>query len=288
MRQVAATIGPVWAPETEETLVQACVEIRAYAPARLVIVGGDGSLRRILSALCRTYGAEALPRIALVPAGTVNLAASRFGIEGGVLRNLRSIQNASPNVTRTVQSLRLTIDGEIHVGFTLGTGLISHFFEAYEQARKPGKGAAAAIFARTFVGSWFSTPFARKILAPIVAELCVDGDELGKLELTLLVCSVFSNLGLGLKPTYLAGSVPGKLHLVASTLPSRSLGPLAWRVLLGKPLKDNPVAPEVIDCMTSRFSVTFQVPTGVILDGDAISARTVTVELGPDLVLERN
>jgi diacylglycerol kinase family enzyme len=183
-------------------------------------------------------------------------------------------------------TLSVCLDEASFVAFTLGAGLVSHFFEAYDQSASPGKGAAWRIFARTFFGSLHGSTYARRLLAPVPCHVEIDGRDLGTLALSLLVTSVFSNVGLGLKPTYRAGSVPNRLHLVASTLAAGKLGPLAWRVLFGLPLRRNATEPEVIDRMVERFSVNFERPRHVVLDGDAIATRSVRATVGPELDLE--
>jgi diacylglycerol kinase family enzyme len=271
---------------TEEALDHACRQILTQRASRVVILGGDGSLTRVLSVLHRYYGATPLPRFVLIPTGTVNLAATRLGIVGRPEAILaRALSTKASNVSER-PTLEVTLDGQSHVAFTFGTGLISHFFECYEAEPKQGVGAAAKIFFRTFFGSFINSAYARRILSPVQAKLVVGHQELGELGLTLLVCSVFRELGLGLKPTYRASTVPGQLHLVASTLKAHRLGPLAYRVLKGQPLQKHPRFPEVIDTLTPQFGLGLAQTTRVVLDGDSVEAMNVTVTMGPTLSVE--
>jgi diacylglycerol kinase family enzyme len=238
---------------------------------------------RGISALFRAYRGVPLPTITPVPAGTVNLCASRWGVRGSADRCFAAALAQKPVRVLRVASLHVQLDGASYVAFTLGAGVVSHFFEAYDESPLPGKWAASRIFARTFVGSLYGSSYAKRILAPVPAHVVIDDGDLGSLALSLLVTSVFTNVGLGLKPTYRAGSEPQRLHLVASTLPTRILGPLAWRVLLGLPLRKNAREPEVIDRMVREFSVRFERPRHVVLDGDAIPSTEARVTCGPEL-----
>jgi diacylglycerol kinase family enzyme len=275
--------GEVYAPTTEVELEQACRKLRSRGSTRVVVVGGDGTWMRVLSELYRQSGEHALPTLALIPAGTVNLAAKHWELRGrseALLAKALAPQG-SPIVER--DCLRVTLDERVYLAFTVGSGLVSRFFEVYEQQAKQGNGIAAQILLRTFVGSFVGSRFARRILSPVRAKLSVDSRELGTLELTLLVTSVFSELGLGLKPTYRATSTPGKVHLIATTLPVRKLGPKALRVWRGLPLVTSPRPPEVIDCMARDFQLQFDAPHPIVLDGDAVVATCVSVQPGPRL-----
>jgi diacylglycerol kinase family enzyme len=268
-------------------LEQACREIFARRLERVVVVGGDGSLMRCLSELERVYGETPLPRFALVPVGTVNLAAKRWGI-GGRPEVLLEQALSKPAVgAERMPSLKVRIDGRTYVAFTVGTGLVSHFFDVYEENATRNLCVASMIFFRTFFGSFVANAFARRVLSPVNARLMVGDKDSGHLGFTLLVCSVFRDLGLGLKPTYRASTVPGQLHVVASTLPAHRLGPLALRVLLGKPLSQRCRFPEVIDCLTEQFGLELAEPTRLVLDGDTVRAHRVTVQVGPLLSIER-
>jgi diacylglycerol kinase family enzyme len=287
LREICKGRGRLYELDSEVMLGQACRELYALRPWRVVIVGGDGSLMRILSELYRAYGGSPLPRITLVPAGTVNLAAKQWEIRGKpeVLLERALEKLATQVVSRP--SLKVQIDGQPYVAFTVGTGLVSHFFEAYEEHEKRGARVASEIFFRTFFGAFLGSPYARRILAPVNTTLTLGKREFGEQGLTLLVSSVFRDVGLGLKPTYRASTVPGQLHLVASTLPARRLGPLALRVLQGKPLHQEPKFPEVIDCLTEQFGLSLAETTKIVLDGDTIRARHITVQPGPMLSVER-
>jgi diacylglycerol kinase (ATP) len=129
-----------------------------------------------------------------------------------------------------------------------------------------------------FWGSLVGLDYAARILAPVEASLFVDQHPAPLEGLTLLVCSVFNDVGLGLRPTYRAGAEPDRLHLVATDLRARRLGPQAWRVLLGRPL----VASRLVDELVREFSVEFMTSTALILDGDAVQARRVRVGIGPE------
>ncbi|MGC4068213.1 MAG: diacylglycerol kinase family protein [Polyangiaceae bacterium] len=284
-RSIGKSRAIVYDPVTSTELDQACAEICRCRPERVLLVGGDGSLMRGISALTCAYRGAPLPHLVPVPAGTVNLCASRWGCSGSVDSWYSAALEGKASRLLRAPTLRVCLEETPFVAFTLGAGLVSHFFEAYDQSVSPGKGTAFRIFARTFLGSLFGSTYATRLLAPVSCRVEIDGDDVGPLALSLLVTSVFANVGLGLKPTYRAGSMPGRIHLVASTLPAKTLGPLAWRVLRGLPLRPAAVEPEVIDRMVTSFSVRFDRARRVVLDGDALATESVRVAVGPELNL---
>ena len=246
----------------------------------LVIAGGDGTLMRVLSAWRRSAGTTRLPPLVLLPLGTVNTIAKSWNGALGPWEILRRYF-AGAGALSARPSLDIGIDDEAYVAATFGSGLISHFFEEYAGHRRRGLGLAATIFIRTFVGSFVQDDYAMRLLAPVRGVLCFDGEVAAFEQFTLLITSVLKNVGLGLQPAYLAGSVEHQIHLIATDLDARRLGPQAWRILLGKPL----IAPHLVDRLVTEFTVRFSVPTSVVLDGEAIVARTVRVRAGDDLLV---
>lgn len=282
----ARALGRVWSPSTEAELRAAAVEIHEFRPSHLVLVGGDGSLMRALSQLYDTFGSDPFPILVPLAAGTVNLAVRRWGGAGDGLAAMKNLSGSFAAPSISVRSLEVNLDGHLYIAFTVGTGLISNFFEEYDRQGHRGNFSAALILVKTLVGSWVSSAYSKRIFAPTPASLSIPGQDFGKLPFTLLVSSVFVDLGLGLKPTYRAHEAKGQLHLVASTLRARALGSKVWRVLRAQPLQREPRAPSSIDVLTHSFELEFDHPTKVILDGDAVTARRVSVRPGPNLSVQ--
>jgi diacylglycerol kinase family enzyme len=276
-------------------LAAACAALRDAGTRRIAIAGGDGTIMRVLSEMRRVYGHEPWPVLVLLPFGTVNTTARRVldaPVDGAASVTPRARRSArerldpfrvldaalAERLTHTVvRFLDLRIDGELYAAATFGTGLVSHFFDEYARTSVGGLGRASQIFFRVLLGASVGSPYAQRILAPVAGHLTIDGVECPLDAFTLLVCSVFRNVGLGLKPTYRAGTVPERLHLVATDLAGPRLAPQAFRVLLGKAL----VAPRLVDVLTPRFGLEFAAPTSVILDGERIAAKSVEVSLAP-------
>ena len=168
-------------------------------------------------------------------------------------------------------------DSDDYVACTVGTGLVARFFEHYESLGAPGLSSAARIAIQSFFGSFVSSSFARAIMKPLECSIAIDDHVVPPKTFSLIVSSVFKDVGLGIKVTYRAGDELGKIALVTSSLSAHKLGPQFWRVLTGRPLVD----PQGINSLVSKWSLTFDESGPVIVDGDRLNVRTMRVRPGP-------
>ena len=110
--------------------------------------------------------------------------------------------------------------------------------------------------------------------------LTVDGALQQAHAYSLVVSSVVRDLGLSMRVLYRAGEDPQRVHLVASALGAKRLGPQMPLVLAGRALRGR----DHVDTLAGSFRVTF---TGdhdaYVLDGDMLRAPWVEVSAGPML-----
>jgi hypothetical protein len=241
---------------------------------------------RVMSSLFRVFGPSQLPLLVPIPFGTVGTICRRWRAGNSPWRALASWVRREPMVLRRQESLSILLDeSEQLVGCTLGTGLVAQFFERYESLGAHGFLPAGRIALQSFIGSFVSSPFARSLMQPLYGRVSVDGNEILPRQFSLIVSSVFKDVGLGIQVTYRAGNEHGRIALVTSSLPARRLGPQFWRVLTARPLVD----PEGINALVREWSLQFAQPSPIIVDGNRFSARTLRVRPGPTWsVLTRN
>jgi diacylglycerol kinase family enzyme len=249
---------------------------------RIVLVGGDGSFMAGLSALARAFAPGPLPPIGLAPAGTVCTVARNLGLRG--TSSARGVLRAACGGTlrtRLQPTLRVTDESAgQRIGFIFGGGLVTNFFRLYDALPKRGVAAAARVTARIFAGSFVGSPLARSVLEPSPHVLTVDGEVQPSKTWSLLVASVFRDLGLHFRVTYRAGEQTSLFHVVASGLPAAALGRQMPRALAGLPLHGDPR----VDTLARSLRVDFGTGDGAyVLDGDLLRARWVAVEPGPVL-----
>jgi len=251
----------------------------------VVLVGGDGSHMCGVSALAQAHVGQALPRIALFPAGTVGTVARSTGAYAA--RKLpavyaRALKGGSAR-TLAQPTLRVQDDrGGDHVAFMFGAGLVARFFEVYNASPRRGRVRAAQITARLFFGSICGSPFARHVLARERGWLSVDGLAHSAPAWSLVLASVVPDVGLHVRVAYRAREAPPRFHVVASGQSPGALGRQLPRVLAGMPLRGEPT----VDALALRVEFAFDGDDGAyILDGDVLRASRVRVSPGPGLTL---
>jgi diacylglycerol kinase family enzyme len=260
----------------------------------LVLAGGDGTFMSGTTALVAALDGRPAPTVGLLPMGTVGTTARNFGEPGDPMvlldRWLRVFSGhldgpPSPRHVRIVPrpTLRIaarTDDGRTseRIGFIVGTGLVARFFEVYEAEGAGGIPLAGRIVARVFAESIFGGPLARRILTPMPCELRVDGRRHDTSALSLLCAAVVRDLGLGMKVSYRAGERTDRIHLVASSLEPRHLGPRMPFVMMGRSIGGE----RHVDDLVERFEVRFPDDRGAyVVDGDMFRARAIEVSPGP-------
>ena len=261
----------------------------ARAPAPVVLCGGDGSHSAGITALWRACEAR-LPPIALAPGGTVNTVAKGWGLRGDAVaytrRLLESVEAGTAARTRRPTLLvedekkdGLTSVPGPRLGFIVGAGLVSRFFELYDAKGAPGLATAAHITARVFAGSFVGGKTARRVLTPAPCTLVIDGEEAAFAELSLLCASVVDDVGLGFRLLYRACESFERFHVVATPLEPHALGPQMTRVLRGQPLEGSRV-----DTLAASVELRFPAGTGAyVVDGELVRSDRVVVRAGPVL-----
>ncbi len=265
-------------PEVAEAIAQ-------DTPHTVLLAGGDGSTMAGLSALARAYAGRPLPRIGLVPGGTVSTIARSYGFRGDATDYAeRLLVRAADERSATTPAPTLVAaedGGEERIGFIFGAGLVARFFELYEADGARGYGAAARIVARIFAGSFASGRTARRVLTPAPTKISIDGAVQPARAYSLVVAATVRDLGIGMRVTYRAGEDPSRVHVVASALGPRALGPQLPLVLLGRRL----LGREHVDALAREAAFDLGAGSPYILDGDLFHAGRVVVRAGPTLAL---
>jgi len=275
--------------------------IARAVPDAVVLAGGDGSYMAGVTALVRSFaaagrGEDELPAIALAPGGTVSTVARNWGFRGGGLleRGTHSAVRYTSRLLGAVGSQRATLtcrptlrcsdDHETGIGFIVGAGLVSRFFEVYDEEGARGYRGAASIVARIFAGSFTKGALAERVLTPVLCEIHVDGER-APFDRTSLVCaSVVRDLGIGMRLLYRAAEENDRFHVIATPLGPSRLGPQLPLVLAGQPL----LGRRNVDALARSLSLQFR--TGehdgdgaYVLDGELFRADHVRVTAGPVL-----
>jgi diacylglycerol kinase family enzyme len=285
IQRLAAGVATVTPTRSFAELDEAARGIAARGSDLVILSGGDGTFMAGVTALTRAFGKAQLPKIALLPGGTVATVARNFGMRGELGALLRRILDQRASL-RTLRRPTLRVQGtrgevvEERIGFIFGTGLVANFFELYYADGAPGYGGAAKIVARIFAESFYGGPTARKVLDPLPCTIEVEGRALEPRAWSLVCCAVVRDLGIHMIVNHRAAEDAQRPHLVASPLSSGALGPRAPLVLAGKRIGGKGHFDDLVRDFTLRFPGE---PGPYVLDGDMLRASEIRVSAGPTL-----
>ena len=129
----------------------ALADLLGREPTVLAVNGGDGTLQAVLTAwhtgMKRGALPEALPPIAVLPAGSTNMSAHDLGCGGRLRRrvgDLLSLRDRAPSAWRVEARAPLAVvDGEarMRLGFFFGMGTIVRGIEYWHETLRHGSGA---------------------------------------------------------------------------------------------------------------------------------------------------
>jgi hypothetical protein len=266
------------APEQPDCLLPTLQRFAATGVDLIVIDGGDGTIREVVSRLPEAYGAK-LPRLAVAPNGKTNALA--LDIEtplGTTLEQLLTAAEAG-RPTKRRHCLEIVRPGRAEPelrGFLFGMGAFVRATELAQRHHGMGIFDNAAIvmtlagaMARTLLGgptdSWRRGEPAQTSLAP------------DHRAWFLVMASTFKRFPLGLKPF---GDPREGLKALSVSAPPRRLMQAVPAILQGRD------APWFASCGYRRhdldsFDMSFQ--GRFVLDGEIYPGGDLTVRRGPEL-----
>lgn len=283
----AATLGEdglVRQTGSLEEVEEAAREFHRRGIDLLAVCGGDGSFFRALSALVRAYGADPLPLFLPLRAGSMNTIARSVGCRRGsperVLAHVAADYRAGRPFEQTERHL-IEVNGE-HFGFMVGAGVVVNFLQVYYAAGQSGPWAAAKLFTRLCVSGLSRTAFSRGLLQPVEADIDCDDERVPHRRFNFIYASSITDIGLGLKATYLATRKRGYFHLLAGPLDPRHVLPRLSRLRQGLPLEID----ELYDNIARHVRVEFSRPSHYMIDGDVLEAvPRLELVTGPRLTI---
>jgi diacylglycerol kinase family enzyme len=210
--------GRVIAPASLDDLMVQARQLAQSPPAVIGIHGGDGTLHRTVAALIPAWegaGDRALPPIAILAGGTMNVVARSLGIRAKPERLLASLVSGS----RAGRSPELVVKRCLQVGasfgFVFGNGLMSNFLEEYYAKGGYGAGRAVWILTRTLLSALVWGAYARRIFRRYRGRVVVEGQPLPWTALTGVCAATVREVGLGFKLNHRADEDPDRFSVLA-------------------------------------------------------------------------
>ncbi|MBB3693593.1 diacylglycerol kinase family protein [Sphingomonas sp. BK580] len=265
------------APASQQELAETLRDLAARRIELLVVDGGDGTVRDVLTAAPAAFGAE-LPPIAVIPSGKTNALAIDLGVPNEwTATHARVALAAGRIVTRSPVEIERE-DGTTLRGFLFGAGGFVRATELAQRTHAIGAFGGIAV-GLSLVGALAQTAFGRSSNPWRAGERMEMVDlESGKAresDLYLLLGSTLRRLPLGLRP--LGDNAEG-LNVLAVEAPPRLLPLAAPAILAGR---------EGGWLQRAGYHHCHDVPAfrlrlggGFVLDGEAYPAEVVTIRTG--------
>lgn len=192
----------------------------------LILSGGDGTMQQGVTALLAS-GAKRFPMLALLPAGSTNVAATDLGGLSGLEQAVWALESGLQNPhTTSVSPLVITPDGrkDSCAGFFFGVGAAPIAVARYRKLRRPVRGlpvldAGASVFAigGTMLevglrgGHWKHN---------LQGEVRISGRATGATASSLLIVTSLNGLFKGITPWWGAHDSPLKYLQLGPGAPS--------------------------------------------------------------------
>ena len=265
------------APTTFQHLAETLASFAAQKIDLLVIDGGDGTVRDVLTAASAAFGQE-LPPVAVLPSGKTNALAfdlgvpshwsptdARVALEGG------KVQTRAP--VEVVQEA-----GTVLRGFLFGAGGFVRATELAQHTHRVGAFGSLAV-GLSLVGALAQSLVGGKAnpwrAGEHVSFVNLETGERSERDIYLLLGSTLERLPLGIRPLGRAG--PG-LDVLAVDAPPRLLPVAAPAILAG--MEGEWLQRLGYHHCHSAPPVALSLTNGFILDGELYAGGTVTVRSG--------
>lgn len=249
----------------------------------LCVNGGDGSIHKALTAMVAAYDGHPLPRLAVLPGGTMNIVANSVGVRVGAPQMLNQVvesYHGGPPLRRTRRWL-MRVEGTgcpLQYGFLFGNGIIAGFLEAYYELDDPTPAGAGMLLARGAVSAMVRGAFARRLTRPFEGRVVLDGDAWVEQRWTAVAVGTVEQIGLGFTPFYLVPDHPERMHVVGIAGSVAALALDLQRVYRGVPLQQ--AGNRGAACR--ELVLTSPDPIGFMVDGDFYKAQgEVRLSMGP-------
>lgn len=278
LRAIAGSRAVLFSIDEPERVHAVAEGVRERGASIVAIIGGDGTVSSVLTALHRAYGPDPLPRIALLRGGSMNTVANAFGLSRGTPESL--LEKLLHSGARPVWP-RATLEVEGRLGFLFTGGALVGFLDTLYSNSQLGKGPLGA-FSLLSIGSVQALTggsLFRKIDTPLVATLVIDGTEHPERRYFGFAVGTVEQVGLGFKPFRLARECQDQFQIFAFHGSAQALVRELPKIYRGQPMTRgigfDPLARK-LEIVTQDGEVPYA------LDGDVYRAKSpLFVRVGP-------
>lgn len=277
----------VVAPVGREALSQALARFATQGIELLIVDGGDGTMREVMSAGAPIFGAS-WPRLMVLPKGKTNALAIDLGMPGkcSLDEALRALPRARAVIRRPILLERQDCEARPVLGFIMGTGVFNVAIAAGQVAHRFGAFQGLAVAVTTLVGivqALFGvgrSPWRAQsgMMMRTGDGRVVPHSRHGTAERRFAAgLSTLRKFPLGMKP--FADAEQGIRYLVVDA-PLRRVIALVPAFLWGL---DRPFLRDLGVHRGAADELVMELDRRFILDGEAFAPGTYRLRLGPEL-----
>ncbi|MCY4039671.1 MAG: diacylglycerol kinase family protein [Gammaproteobacteria bacterium] len=255
----------------------------------LILSGGDGTLQQGMSALLASH-ATRFPKLALLPAGSTNVAATDIGGQADLLEAVSALRERLPHLVTVPKQpllIRASESDPPLAGFFLGVGAAPAAVARYRRIRKPVRGvpfldAGASVVA---IGGTILEIGVKGEACPHVVsgEMCVDGERTGVGTASLVLVTCLDGLFKSVTPWWGQGDAAIKYLQIGLGAPSL-LKNIAG-ILRGKP--DASVTSSPMYASGGAKRIVLSDVANFTIDGELFRMRDgrakLTIDAGPEI-----
>jgi diacylglycerol kinase family enzyme len=181
--------GRLAVTQSLEDLAKVAAKFRDADIEILAINGGDGTISKTLTAFIKAYGEKALPKIALLRGGTMNVLANNLGITGAPPRILFRLCEAYSG-DNPLDSVRLrSLDVERSFGFLFADGIAYQLLDEFYLNKSGPLGAAWLVF-RIWLSALVQGRLFQRMIVASPRTIEANGEKLSHESLMILAASI--------------------------------------------------------------------------------------------------
>jgi diacylglycerol kinase family enzyme len=239
--------GQYSVPETLDELTHEIRQIGQPDIKYLGILGGDGTIHQVITALINNT-APPYPSVLALRGGTMNSVANNVGqIEAPekILEEflLKLASGAEPAgalkypIRVSEQPLEASSGAEnqrTSYCFTFANGVIVRFFAEYYNHPNPGFNHAVRLLLRIFSRGMLSTRGSKNFLAPVEMEIRAGSQEVPSGKVNLVVASSLDNPVLWFRPFGQELNGRPQFHCIVNAMERKEIVRNMWDLFVGK------------------------------------------------------
>ncbi len=280
LRKIIGTAGVVIETPDVEAIREAAEKFKQNGVDLLLINGGDGTHHHVLTHFLNIYRDKKLPPVLHLRGGTMNTVANSLKVKKlSTEKLLKKIVDKYIRKERIDIIERNTIKVNDKFGFIFGSGLVSNFLDAYYDGKGTGAWKALKVIFRGIGSAILRSEYIKNLFKTVKARIIVDGETTLLNNFTVILGATVRDVGLNLKPAYMAGKA-GFFHFLASDINVFRVLSYIPKMLMAKPFNTEKIFSRLVKRVIIEPLEGEQIR--YTIDGELYSTeKPIDVQVGP-------